>query len=242
MGMNRRGLKEEMSFTLENVVPWGRSFEEYASMFKLTSSDLQKKILGCGDGPASFNSIMNKAGQTITSIDPVYQFSANEIEGRISETYIEILGQLEKNQSDYIWDTIKSPNALGQIRMAAMQEFLADYALGKAEGRYVQGELPVLPFKENQFELALCSHLLFLYSEQLTLEFHKQAISELCRVAKQVRIFPLVTLSGSKSMYLMDIEKHLKEQGHNASIETVPYEFQRGGNEMMKIQTKGSIE
>ena len=230
-----------MSFTLENVVPWGRSFDEYVSMFKLSSLDLQKEILGCGDGPASFNSKMKKLGHPIISIDPIYQFSTNEIEGRISETYKEILEQLEKNQDDYIWDTIKSPDGLGQIRMAAMQEFLADFSLGKTEGRYIQGELPILPFEENQFDLALCSHLLFLYSEQLSLEFHKQAISEICKVAKEVRIFPLVTLAGNKSLYLKAIENHLKTQGHKISIETVPYEFQRGGNEMMKIETKERI-
>lgn len=230
-----------MSFTLENVVPWGRSFDEYVGMFKLTSTDLQKKILGCGDGPASFNSIMNKNGQPMISVDPIYQFSAKEIEGRISETYREILKQLEMNQDDYIWDIIKLPSELGQIRMAAMQEFLADFSLGKAEGRYVQGELPNLSFNEDQFELALCSHLLFLYSDQLSLEFHKQAISEICRVAKEVRIFPLVTLAGNKSVYLKGIEKHLINQGHKISIETVPYEFQRGGNEMLKIETNKSI-
>jgi len=230
-----------MSFTLENVVPWGRSFEEYVSMFKLCSLDLQKKILGCGDGPASFNSKMNKLGHPIISIDPIYQFSTNEIEGRICETYKEILVQLEKNLNDYIWGTIKSTDELGQVRMAAMQEFLSDFALGKAEGRYVQGELPILPFEGNQFDLALCSHLLFLYSEQLSLEFHQQAIFEICRVAKEVRIFPLVTLAGNKSVYLKHIENHLKNQGHKISIETVPYEFQRGGNQMMKIETKERI-
>lgn len=224
-----------MSFTLENVVPWGRSYEEYVSMFKLTSFDLEKKILGCGDGPASFNSKMNKNGQPITSIDPVYQFSMNEIKCRVSETYKEILVQLEKNQNDYIWDNIKSPEELGQIRITAMQEFLADFTFGKAEGRYLVGELPILPFENNQFDLALCSHLLFLYSEQFSLEFHSQAISELCRVAKEVRIFPLLTLAGNKSAYLADIENCLKSQGHKLSIEPVPYEFQRGGNEMMKI-------
>ena len=230
-----------MSFTLENVVPWGRSFEEYVSMFKLTSLDLQKKILGCGDGPASFNSEMNKAGQQITSIDPIYQFSTNEIEVRISETYKEILGQLEKNKNDYIWDTIKSPDELGKIRMDAMQEFLADFAIGKAESRYIQGELPILPFEEYQFDLVLCSHLLFLYSKQLSLEFHKRAINELCRVAKEVRIFPLVTLAGNKYAYIKEIENHLKNMGYKISIEIVPYEFQHGGNEMMKIITKERI-
>ena len=42
-----------MSFTLEKVVPWGRSFDEYTAMFSLTETELEKHILGCGDGPAS---------------------------------------------------------------------------------------------------------------------------------------------------------------------------------------------
>jgi len=35
---------------LEDVVPWGRNFEEYQNMFLLSNQDLQSKILGCGDG------------------------------------------------------------------------------------------------------------------------------------------------------------------------------------------------
>jgi hypothetical protein len=42
-------------FTLERVVPWGRSFDEYRRMFVLSSDDLRLRILGCADGPASFN-------------------------------------------------------------------------------------------------------------------------------------------------------------------------------------------
>jgi hypothetical protein len=34
-------------FTLDRVVPWGRSFDEYSRMFTLTSTDLRSKILGC---------------------------------------------------------------------------------------------------------------------------------------------------------------------------------------------------
>ena len=85
-------------------------------------------------------------------------------------------------------------------------------------------------------DLALCSHFLFLYSHHFSYNFHKQAISELCRVAKEVRIFPLVTLAGDKSIYVNDIHAYLRNQGYGVTIEPVPYEFQRGGNEMMKIQ------
>jgi len=44
-----------MAFTLHEIVPWGRSFKEYAAMFGLTKRDLSGNILDCGSGPSSFN-------------------------------------------------------------------------------------------------------------------------------------------------------------------------------------------
>ena len=38
--------------------PWGRNLAEYSAMFKLSSTELEASILGCGDGPASFNAEM----------------------------------------------------------------------------------------------------------------------------------------------------------------------------------------
>ena len=43
-----------MYLKLDHVVPFGRSFDEYQKMFDLTEYDLSKRILGVGDGPASF--------------------------------------------------------------------------------------------------------------------------------------------------------------------------------------------
>ena len=63
-----------MAFTLEKVVPWGRSFDEYVAMFALSKHDLEKRILGCGDGPASFNATHFRHGGKIISADPLYQF------------------------------------------------------------------------------------------------------------------------------------------------------------------------
>lgn len=81
---------------LENIVPWGRSFAEYQAMFKLSDSDLQKHILGCGDGPASFNSVLTKRGGNITSFDPIYEFTAPQIQSRINNAYDDVLAQVEK--------------------------------------------------------------------------------------------------------------------------------------------------
>ena len=83
--------------------------------------------------------------------------------------------------------------------MAAMRDFLDDYVAGKAQGRYVDAELPDLPFSDSSFDLALCSHFLFLYTTQLGEAFHHSAIREMCRVAAEVRIFPLLALGATPS-------------------------------------------
>ena len=79
---------------LTNVVPWGRSFEEYQGMFGLSEGDLSKRILGCGDGPASFNVEATDRGCQVTSCDPVYQFQADEIRHRIDDVYPEIMAKM----------------------------------------------------------------------------------------------------------------------------------------------------
>ncbi len=226
-----------MSFTLKDIVPWGRSFAEYVAMFALSSADLQRKILGCGDGPASFNALLSRQGGRVQvlSVDPLYWFSPEDISKRISETYADVLEQTRKNKHEFIWTTFKSVDELGRIRMAAMREFLSDYPIGLEQGRYVGGELPNLPFVDNEYDLAVCSHLLFLYSEQLSEDFHVASIRELCRVAKEVRIFPLLDLWAKISRHLQAVTNSLSSMGYSVTINPVSYEFQRGGNQMMKI-------
>jgi len=137
-----------------------------------------------------------------------------------------------------IWNTIKSVEELGKIRMSAMREFLADYKEGKREGRYLAHSLPILPFEDHRFDLALCTHFLFLYSAQLSLEFHKKAIAEMCRVANEVRIFPLLDMGGVPSPYVDEITAELQCSGYEVEVKKVQYEFQRGGNQMMRIKQK----
>ena len=79
---------------------------------------------------------------------------------------------------------------------------------------------------------------MFLYSDQLGLEFHLKAILELCRVAKEVRIFPLLDLSHKTSAHLEPVLQGLVDAGLKTSIETVDYEFQRGANQMLRIQSR----
>jgi len=226
-----------MGFTLATVVPWGRSFDEYVGMFSLTEADLGLRLLGCGDGPAGFNAGLTQRGGTIVSVDPVYVFDVEQIRGRILETYDTVMTQMVKNQRDYVWEAIPSIEQLGSLRMSAMETFLADFETGTQEGRYIPGELPSLPFAAGAFDIALSSHFLFLYSTHLSAEFHLQALREMLRVSREVRVFPLLSLDGAASPHLAFVSERLTSDGFAIEVKRVAYEFQRDGNEMLVIKS-----
>jgi hypothetical protein len=197
------------------------------------------RIVGCGDGPASFNAEARRCGIKVVSFDPTYLWETAQIRDRITATYEEILDQTRRNADEFVWDSIRSVEELGRVRMAAMQAFLDDYVLGRVEGRYVAAELPALPVADASFDLALCSHFLFLYTNQLGEAFHRSAIQEMCRVAAEVRILPLLALGGRRSPYVDQTVDDLRNSASEVSIENVPYEFQRGGNQIMRIRVLG---
>lgn len=223
-------------FTLDQVVPWGRSFDEYRAMFSLTEADLAGRLLGCGDGPASFNAACARRGRRVVSCDPIYRFSAADIHQRIGETYEQVMTQTRQNQQEFVWTSVASVEELGRVRMSAMQDFLADFPSGGADGRYVAAELPALPFADRAFDLALCSHFLFLYSAQLGEAFHREAVRELGRVAREVRVFPLLALGGAASPFVDGCAQDLRAAGFDVVIERVGYEFQRGGDHMLRYR------
>lgn len=226
-------------FSLSTVVPWGRSFDEYQRMFALTAGDLSGRILGCGDGPASFNAEAAAKGVRVTSCDPIYQFDTEQLRHRIDQTSEEVLAQTRRNAHEFVWTSITSVEELGTVRLGAMARFLEDFARGKAEGRYIDAALPTLPFDDQSFDLALCSHFLFLYTLQFDLAFHRHAVRELCRVAREVRLFPLLALGGEPCPYVGPIADECRALGYAVTTERVPYEFQRGGNQMLRIIGKG---
>ena len=224
-----------MPFKYEEAVPWGRSFDEYLRMFHLTTEDLLRKILGCADGPASFNAGMYRRGHRVVSCDPLYQFTSAQIKRRIDATYTDVIGQTRQNQDKFVWDHISSVDEFGRLRLEAMCDFLGDYELGREDGRYLPAQLPDLPFASMTFDIALCSHFLFFYSDSLSFDFHQQAVDELCRVAREVRIFPILTYNAEACPFIAPITEHLKKAGRSVSLEKVPYEFQQGGNMMLKV-------
>ncbi len=225
-----------MNIQYKSVVPWGRSYDEYIHMFNLTESDLKKNILGCGDGPASFNFELTQKGGNVISIDPIYQMSKNEIKKRIDETYQDVINQTKLNLEKFNWTNIKSIEELAKIRLDSMNKFLDDFELGLLQKRYIFAELPELPFSDNQFDLSLSSHFLFLYSDNLSFDFHLKSIKEMLRVSKEARIFPILDLNSKVSPYVEKIQMELDKEGIHLEIVKVNYEFQKGASQMLKIQ------
>ena len=228
-----------MTVKLEQVLPWGRSMWEYVHMFDLREEELAgKKILGVGDGPASFNAEMFERGRRMISVDPIYLFSGEQIRSRVRATHDRLVEFARQHHDTFTWRHLRSPEHMGEVRLATMERFLADYENAARDGRYVVAGLPGLPFADRAFDLALCSHLLFLYTEQLSLEFHVASVVEMARVAREVRIFPLLMLGNVRSTHLEAVRDQVSGRGFEVELRKVPYEFQKGGDEMMVVRAR----
>jgi len=97
--------------------------------------------------------------------------------------------------------------------------------------------LPTLPFKNNEFEILLSAHFLFMYADRLDYQFHLETLNELLRVTKEeVRIFPLVDLEGKRYQHLDKILNYLADNNCTVEEVKVPYELQENANSMLKIK------
>lgn len=207
-------------------------------MFQLDPACRSQKILGCGDGPASFNAEMTAQGGSVISFDPLYAFAGPEIKRRFEETAETVISQVRATPEKWVWTFHRDPDELLARRIEALDRFLADYETGKAARRYVTAEFPALPFADQQFDLALCSHFLFLYSNLFSEDFHVRSIQEMCRVATDIRIFPILTLEQTPSPHLSAVRQAAEVLGFASEISRVEYGLQRNGNQMLRLFKK----
>lgn len=213
---------------------------EYRAMFMLCDGDVAagRRVLDCGGGPASFTSEAAARGVHAVSTDPLYGVPASAIARRIDEARPTILENTRINAADFVWGRgIRDTQHLDEIRTAAMAAFLDDYAgPGRAAGRYVRAALPRLPFPSASFDLGLVSHLLFLYSDQLDGAFHREAVRELLRVAREVRVFPVLSMGSRPSPHLEPVMEGAAAAGFVVSLQATTYEFMRGGRECLILK------
>lgn len=212
-----------------------RSFEEYRDFFALGTRDLRGSILDCPGGASEFTARACGLGVDAIAVDPVYAEPAGVVVRRALSELDRGSLHTAAGHDRYVWDRFGDLAGHRRIRAASAERFAED--LRRHPARYRAGSLPRLPFPERTFDLVLSSHLLFTYAGRLSLAFHLEALLELHRVARgEVRVFPLLDQGGhARPALLGDLLQALQVRRIPARIRQVPYEFQRGGNEMLVL-------
>jgi len=224
-------------FELGGVVPWGREAEEYEAFFTLGDVSPSAAVLDCGGGPASFAAEWSGRGRRVVAVDPLYAFDSDSIRARFDAAREPMRAGMERAHEHFVWDFYGSEEAVVERRTRALDRFTADRA--RQPQRYVAASLPVLPFARDEFDLALCSHFLFLYSAELSTAFHVDSLRELLRVAREVRVFPLLDLDGAPSAHLEPALAALADEAWAERV-PVPFEFRRGSTHMLRLRRRVS--
>jgi hypothetical protein len=220
---------------LNHVVLIGRTFEEYCRYFQLQHSDLESnRILDVGSGVSSFCAESGSRGYDVTAADPIYDQPVETIAATSAKDLKTVMQKVPAAAHKYNWTFYRDVNELARYRTAARYRFLEDYSARR--DRYVPTALPKTAFGGSEFDIALASHLLFLYDDLLDYEFHKRSILELSRIVRhEIRIYPLANMSGVKSPFLEQLLSDPDCSGLSFTILKSDFEFFKNANEMLKI-------
>lgn len=92
-----------------------------------------------------------------------------------------------------------------------------------------------LPYADFAFDFALCSHYLFTDLDEQTTDFHLQVIRELARVAKEVRISPLINHEGKTSEFLGPVLLGLQQDNYGVEVRNVDTQSEQNVNAMLRV-------
>lgn len=172
----------------------GRTIAEYEALFDLGDALTGETVLDCPGGACTFTALANDRGVDATAVDPVYGRPPAEVAEqvergveRLRETFLEA-----GDHEQFCWDYYDDPATVLQGFERAGERFLDDYRDHWRTDRYQQAMLPDLPFADDAFDRVLSGHLLCLYGERFSYEFHEASLRELCRVSRrEVRVAPV---------------------------------------------------
>jgi len=213
---------------MSNLVLWGHHIDEYQEMFDLTPAHFGGKLLEFGSGPSAFNAEMQQAEKRCVSCCPLFALDKATLTTKAMLVFADMADKVSNERDKYNFSQYGNFEGLLAKRRDGMAKFFADYPLGKKEKRYLPTQDISLPFADFSFDLALSSHYLFG-------EFHVKVIKELARVAKEVRIFPLIDRDGQPSPFLGPVLLQLQLDNYGVEVRSVNYLLQPQGNAMLRV-------
>ncbi|MCI3923867.1 class I SAM-dependent methyltransferase [Paenibacillus sp. TRM 82003] len=234
-----RSLKSPSQYPQQGVAVTCRSYREYAAMFALDEDALSRgPVLDVAGGASSFAAEAAARGAVARAADPRYALTAKALYAESAAEIETSSAKLEKLRDVFDWTFYGSPEAHRAGREASLERFIAHYRENASHGVYVPASLPSLPFPDGTFALALCSHFLFLYEEQFTVEFHAAALGELYRVLApggELRVYPLSSLRFARYGGLDELAASLGSLG--AVVDELPSRlpFLPGSTHLLRV-------
>jgi SAM-dependent methyltransferase len=217
----------------------GRSWQEYLKMFSLEGmikdrSLCEMKILDCAAGASTLTAHLADKGVNIRAVDFLYDLEPAEIGEKCHEHLKLLVNNISKIENAFDWTFFTSLDGLRDHRTETCKHFTRDYQNNRE--RYIPADITALPFNDNEFDLVICSHLLFIYDYRLDYDFHLNSVNEMLRVSKkELRIYPLVKHHQQKSLFVEDIFRDLEDEVY-VDLVKVDYQFRKGANEMLILR------
>lgn len=220
---------------MRKLVLWGHHADEYQEMFHLADAKKNARILEYGCGPSAVNAELSKKSHHIVSADPLFSLDKDTLYSKVELVFDDMITRVTRDQDKFDFNFYGSLDALIAKRREGMKQFFADYTKGKKEKRYLGINDYTLPFADFSFDFALSSHYLFADLDDQDVEFHLKVIRELARVAREVRIFPLIDRHNQPSPFLGPVLLGLQQENFGVEVREVTYNLQPSGNAMLRV-------
>lgn len=220
---------------MRKLVLWGHHVDEYQEMFNLSTTDMAARLLEYGCGPSAVNAQLTELSHEIISCDPLFNLDKDTLYSKVTLVFADMVARVIRDQKKFDFSRYGSPEFLIDERREGMAKFFADYEKGKKEKRYLGISDYALPFPDFSFDFALSSHYLFADLDDQDVDFHLRIIKELARVAKEVRIFPLIDRFSQPSPFLGPVLLGLQQDNFGVEVREVAYHLQPSGNAMLRV-------
>ncbi len=210
--------------------PTGFSFEQYQQMFALDDAGLQGRILDLGGGFSTFNCQGRAAGYDIVSFDALYELSPAKINDRVDAWCLDLVQQ-----------GLACDSELSQAYCADLAErsrqFSQDVQSDQAQGHYLSQWQDIDKLSDSSFSCVVAPYYFF-HSVAGSLDDHIDVINVLCRVATELRIFPLLAESGKAPEQLGPLMLALQQQNLALEVVTVDGEMPYGSGAMLRVTSQ----